>query len=301
MRRDHAGERAVQSRAGEGRPGWGSPMFDATIPGAFAEFLEHQHTLVLGAADDDGAVWASVLSGLPGFVSTTDDRTVVVDRAPAPGDPLHGAFASPRDIGMLALQPQTRRRIRVNGTATQHGDRLVVHTEQVLGNCPKYLQVRTVTGHDDSVEPGHPQRTAELTAPQVEWIRRADTFFIASQSPADGADVSSRGGMPGFVTVVGPRRLRWPDYTGNQFYMTLGNLHLNPASGLLFVDWERGHTLQLTGTARVDWDPEAAAVYPGALRVVELDVDAVVQIDHASPLRWQLHEYSRFNPAVATS
>ncbi len=299
MTRIHEGEQAVQRRAGEGRPGWGSPMFDATIPGAFAEFLRHQHTLVLGATDDHGAVWASMLSGLPGFVSTADDHTVVVDHAPPPGDPLHGAFASPRAIGMLALQPQTRRRIRVNGTATQEAERLVVRTEQVLGNCPKYIQVRTVSGHDDTVDPGSPQRSPELTPHQVEWIRGADTFFIASQSPDDGADVSSRGGMPGFVTVASPSRLRWPDYTGNQFYMTLGNLHLNPASGLLFVDWERGHTLQLTGTARVDWDPAAATVYPGALRVVELDVEAVVQIDHASPLRWQLHEYSRFNPAVA--
>lgn len=55
-------------------------------------------------------------------------------------------------------------------------------------------------------------------------------------------------------------------------------------------------TLRLTGKARVDWDPESAKACPGALRVVEFEVDAVVQIDQASSLRWEFVDYSRFNP-----
>ena len=98
--------------------------------------------------------------------------------------------------------------------------------------------------------------------------------------------------------MLGPRRLLWPDYVGNSMYMTLGNLELNPAAGLLFLDWEHGHTLQLTGRARIDWDPGRAASVPGAERLIELDVDQIVQIHHASPLRWTFGEYFRHNPQV---
>lgn len=295
---DHPGERAVQDRAGEGGPGWGSPMFGPEIPLQFVPFLRAQHMLVIGAADDDGNLWASILTGRPGFVGPVDERTIVVDALPPVGDPLREAFRAPRDVGMLALQPQTRRRIRVNGTADQHDNRLVVRTGQVLGNCPKYLQKRVVTTTAGSTPATAPSRGAELTDGQRQWIEGADTFFIASRAAGEGADASHRGGMPGFVSVTGPRTLRWPDYSGNRFYMTLGNLQVNPAAGLLFLDWESGHTLQLSGTARVDWSPESAAAFPGAQRVVEFDIAAVVQIDHASPLRWELLEHSPVNPPV---
>ncbi|WP_250000194.1 pyridoxamine 5'-phosphate oxidase family protein [Actinoplanes sp. M2I2] len=294
----HAGEQAVQERAGEGGPGWGSPMFGPEIPLGFFPFLRAQRMVIIGAPDDNGAMWSTILTGPPGFTRPADDRTIVVDARPAPGDPLRDAFEEERDIGVLALQPQTRRRIRANGRARRQDNHLLMRTEQVLGNCPKYLQTRVITSTDDSRLPGAPLISSELDAGQRRWIADADTFFIASRSPEHGADSSHRGGRPGFVSVTGPRTLRWPDYAGNQFYMTLGNLHDDPACGLLFVDWENGHTLQLTGRASIDWDPGKAAAYPGALRVVEFTVDAVVQIDHVSPLRWDLQEYSRVNPPV---
>ncbi|MGW5580691.1 pyridoxamine 5'-phosphate oxidase family protein [Micromonospora chokoriensis] len=297
----HAGEQAIQERAGEGGPDWGSPMFGPEIPHGFLPFLRAQRMLVIGAADDRGAMWSTILTGPAGFAQPVNEQTIVVDALPAPGDPLRDAFEEQRDIGLLALHPQTRRRIRVNGLARRDGNRLVIHTEQVFGNCPKYLQTRVITSTAEGRAPGTPQTSRDLSEAQRRWIAGADTFFIASRSPEHGADSSHRGGMPGFVTVTGPRALRWPDYVGNQFYMTLGNLYLRPGSGLLFLNWEHGHTLQVTGTARVSWDPEKALAYPGALRVVEFTVDAVTQIDHTSPLRWELREYSRFNPPASTT
>lgn len=293
----HEGEQAVQHRAGEGGPGWGSPMFGPEIPPGFVPFLREQRLLILGAAGDDGAVWSSVVDGPPGFAAPVDDRTVVIHALPAPGDPLRDAFDTEREVGVLALHPQTRRRIRINGTARRTAGGLVVRTSQVLGNCPKYLQTRTIN-RTAATAPGPAATSDDLGADERRWISNADTFFIASHSPADGADASHRGGMPGFVTVVDSRRIAWPDYTGNQFYMTLGNLHLHPAAGLLFLDWGGGHTLQLTGRARIDWDPERARQYPGAQRVVEFDIAKVVRIEHASSLRWDFHAYSRVNPPV---
>ncbi|MEW2569824.1 pyridoxamine 5'-phosphate oxidase family protein [Streptomyces sp. NPDC047070] len=299
VRAEHPGEQAVQQRAEEGGPGWGSPMFGPEIPHGFHPFLRAQQMLIVGAADDAGAVWSTIVTGPPGFAQPVDSRTLDIHGLPAPGDPLHHAFDGERAVGVLALHPQTQRRIRANGVARREGDGLRMTTGQVFGNCPKYLQKRVITESADATPPGGARTGKELSDGQRRWIEQADTFFIASHTAEHGADASHRGGMPGFVTVAGPRTLRWPDYTGNQFYMTLGNLHLAPECGLLFLDWERGHTLQLTGTGRIDWDPRSAAAYPGALRVVEFDIDSVVEIDNASPLRWELQDYSRFNPPAA--
>jgi hypothetical protein len=99
--------------------------------------------------------------------------------------------------------------------------------------------------------------------------------------------------------VLSPTRLRWPDYTGNAMFNTLDNLEVDARAGLLFLDWGTGTTVQLTGTARTDWDSAAAAALPGAQRVVDFTVTAVVEIAHASPLRWSAPQLSRFNPPVA--
>ncbi|MEV0820596.1 pyridoxamine 5'-phosphate oxidase family protein [Nonomuraea rubra] len=301
----HQGERAVQRRAGVTADGWGSAGVGAAVPPVAAEFLGLQRLVVIAAADESGTPWASALTGPPGFVTAPGDRTVVADRLPGPGDPLAGAFdgafdGAPdigRDIGILAIEPSSRRRMRVNGRARADGGRLVVRTEQVYSNCPKYIQTRTYADTPPSTG-GTAHVTGELTADQRRWVATADTFFIATWVAGLGADASHRGGNPGFVTVSGARRLTWPDYLGNSMYMTLGNLELEPRCGLLFLDWEHGHTLHLTGRARVDWDPVRAAAVPGAQRLVDFDVERVVQITGGLPQRWSFGKYSRFNPAL---
>ncbi|WP_367138555.1 pyridoxamine 5'-phosphate oxidase family protein [Saccharothrix sp. HUAS TT1] len=293
----HEGEQAVQRKAGEGRPGWGSPMFDGEIPDGFAEYMRAQRLIAIGGQDDRGAVWCTVLDGDPGFVDALDDRTIDIHALPPPGDPVREVFGSGpgKDIGMVVMSPETQRRVKVSGTARREGGKLVLRTEQVLGNCPKYLQGREVVGVAPAVEPSA-HRGRELTAYQRELVESADTFFIASSAPGHGADANHRGGLPGFVTVTGPRSLTWPDYVGNSFYMTLGNMELQPRCGLVFRDWETGGTVQLTGTGRVNWSREPAERFPGALRTIDFEVEEVVQVDNATRLRWKLFGYSRFNP-----
>ncbi|MEU7877414.1 pyridoxamine 5'-phosphate oxidase family protein [Microbispora bryophytorum] len=288
----HAGEIAVQRRTGVRLAEHGSARVRAEIPEVAARFLESQRMVVIGTEDREGRVWAAPLTGRPGFVAPSGDLTILVDAVPVA--PLAGVFDVEHDIGMLAVEPWTRRRMRVNGRARRDGDHLIVRTEQVYSNCPKYLQKRTIV---EDLEPG--ERTSRsgdrLSEAQREWIRAADTFFIATHAPGLGSDVSHRGGNPGFVEVVDDRRLVWPDYAGNLMYMTLGNLELNPAAGLLFLDWATGDALHLTGRARVDWDPREV---PGAQRLVQFDVEHVLEAGGASPLRWAFEEYSRFNSPV---
>jgi hypothetical protein len=77
---------------------------------------------------------------------------------------------------------------------------------------------------------------------------------------------------------------------------TLGNLAVNQSAGLLFIDFENGDTLQVSGSAGIIWDEGRAAEFAGAERVVEFDVEEVVETHGALPLRWRLEEYSPFNP-----
>jgi predicted pyridoxine 5'-phosphate oxidase superfamily flavin-nucleotide-binding protein len=291
----HEGENTVQRRAGISVIGRGSAGVGAAIPPVAAEFLHQQRMLLLGAVDRAGAVWASVLTGPPNFATVRDERTITVTAGLPAGDPLADRFEAEHDIGLLAIDLSNRKRMRINGRARRDGDHLLVHTEQVLSNCPKYIQTRTLLG-ETANQPGLPVVTHDLSVEQRRWIAAADTFFIATHAAGLGADVSHRGGNPGFVTATGRRDLSWPDYVGNSMFMTLGNLELDPRCGLLFLDWDSGHTLQLTGRARVDWDPRHAASVPGAQRLVDLHVERVVEIPRANPQRWSLETYFRFNP-----
>lgn len=290
----HAGELAVQQRMGQAeiaaRVG---RMIRTEIPAAAAAFLAEQPMIVLAATDDAGRVWASLVTGPTGFVHAEDDQTITVDALPVPGDPLHDVLRRPgRQVGMIAIEPQTRRRMRVNGSVQPTEAGLRIQPDQVYSNCPKYISRRHIDDVADMASPAVVRRADVLDARTQQIVARADTFFIGSADPEGNADASHRGGNPGFLQVLSPNRLRWPDYRGNSMFMTLGNISANPRCGLLIPDWETGTTLQLTGTAEIVWDGGA----PSSQCSVEFTVDEVVELTDVSPLRWGQAELSPANP-----
>ena len=246
----HTGELEVQRRAGvsdEARA-VGRIVADSISPAA-SRFLDGQRLAVAASLDGAGRPWASVLSGPAGFLRTIDERRLWVAAVPAADDPLAANLHARPEMGLLVLEPQTRRRMRLNGRGSPGADGLSLLTREVYGNCPKYIQKRRLAG--EATRPrGAAAITTRLRARQQQWIARADTLFIASFHPAGGADASHRGGNPGFVRVAGDHRIMIPDYPGNAMFNTLGNLLEYPRAGLLFVDFATGDTLQLTG--RVD-------------------------------------------------
>jgi len=293
----HEGERAVQARAGvaaEAR-GLGRGISSGIPPGA-QPFLEAQRLAVLAGIDTAGHVWASLVTGNPGFITAPSLRRLRLAAGLSDADPLADGLSSDRPLGLLVIDPERRRRLRVNGRVIR-ADRTAIEiaTEEVFGNCPKYIQAR-------APEQGAHTRGAisrwgtTFTVEQRLAIERADTLFIASVHAARGADASHRGGQPGFVRVLDERRLRIPDYAGNNMFQTLGNITTDPRVGLLFVAFDTGTTLQLTGRARILWDVLDRAGLPGAERAVEVEVDEVVEIAGQGPLGWRFVEYSPFNP-----
>jgi predicted pyridoxine 5'-phosphate oxidase superfamily flavin-nucleotide-binding protein len=271
----HEGELEVQRRAGvelnAARIGRG---IHDTIPPLAREFARARPFAVLGAADGEGRVWASLLRGAPGFLTVrAEDRLHIAARLDD-DDPLAAVLVEEADVGLLLIDPATRRRMRVNGRARPDGAAaLEITTREVYANCPKYIRPREVMLPGAAAPPVRLGST--LDDGQMRRLADADTLFLASRHPAAGADVSHRGGARGFVHVTAPDRLVIPDYSGNMMFNTLGNLTADPRAGLLLVDFERGGTLQVSGRARIEWDPAATEGMPGAERVVEFEIDQV--------------------------
>ncbi|MFC7257667.1 pyridoxamine 5'-phosphate oxidase family protein [Streptomyces lutosisoli] len=299
----HSGSRAVQDRVGvrDLADHVGQAIGQGIRPVA-AAFLELQPMLIVGGAEPGGggapdgigtpgggAVWASLLTGAPGFVRATGPHQISVTRGLPPADPLAPALSVPgTPVGTLALDPRTRRRMRLNGRVRPTPRGFAVEAYQVFANCPKYLQKRE--SYETVVErvPDAPRRSTELSVSQREFIETADTFFLATVH-AHGADASHRGGNPGFVHAESPYELSWRDYPGNSMFLTLGNLAADPRAGLLFLDWRTGTTLQLTGEAHTEYAPDGE-------RTVRFTLTEVIESPTASPLRWSAPEYSPANP-----
>jgi len=291
----HEGELAVQLRAGVGEvSGRG---IRSSIPEGLIDFLSERRLLVFASVDSDRRTWASLRVGDPGFLRVIDSLTLETGSADVDGDPLLTNLKQSPDVGMVIIDMATRRRARINGEAEVLPDsRLRIQAREVYGNCPQYIQLRipeeALLGNK---APSLISRGTKLSRTQHEWIAQADTMFIASAHPQRGADASHRGGNPGFVKVEGTRRLIIPDYSGNTMFNTLGNISVNPRTGLLFLNFEQGRTLQLSGSATIDWDSDRSG-FPGAQRLLTFDIEKVIEIEQPALSGYALKEYSPFNP-----
>ncbi len=260
----------------------------STLPSGAARFLARQRLAVAASLDAGGRVWASPLTGQPGFIQPVDERLLHLSTQPRGADPLAGNLAARAELGLLVLDPATRQRMRFNGRGLLSPEGVFLLVDQVYGNCPKYIQSRRFEA-DDPRGPLAPARvTASLDAAQRTALAHADTLFIASFHPEGGADASHRGGFPGFVRVLGPELLRFDDFPGNGMFNTLGNLVAYPRAGLLFVDFVTGDLLQATGHAGVG--PDFAVTF---------HVDEVRATPGVSPLRYAFVEYSPANPPLS--
>lgn len=268
----HADELAAQARAGVGAK-------SASI----RDFMPEQHQTFFAAlphvfvATTDAAGWplATLLEGNPGFVTSPDPRVLHIHSLPSPDDPAHGMIREGQEVGLLGIDLTTRRRNRANGVISGvDATAFTVAVQQSFGNCPQYIQRRALSKAEAAG--GQVRRFDSLDDEARRLIARADTFFVASRSragmgPAGGSDISHRGGRPGFVRAEGDV-LSIPDFRGNRYFNTLGNLLGEPRSSLLFLDFETGDLLQLQGIATIDWDAPAAERFEGAERIWQFRV-----------------------------
>lgn len=287
----HEGEKAAQSHLGvqERMAEIGPRVVRDHLPEQHQRFFEQLPMLLAGVADGQGRPWASMLVGPPGFIRVPDAQRLHIQALPLPGDPLAVHLHEGAPIGLLGIELATRRRNRANGHVTDLGpDGFGVQVAESVGNCPQYIHRRVLeapaAGAGTAPTAAAAQPLQALDADALALVARADTLFVASHAPA-GADVSHRGGPAGFVQVEDSRTLLVPDYAGNQMFMTLGNLLVDPRAGVLFVDFDSGDLLSLTGHAEVLWSGPAVQALPGAQRACRFHLQAGWRLPRALPWR----------------
>jgi predicted pyridoxine 5'-phosphate oxidase superfamily flavin-nucleotide-binding protein len=299
----HAGEQKIQSLAGvrdriELR---GRRVIRKHMPEQHRAFFAALPFMVVGLADQNGHPWATTLSGPPGFMSSADESLLTIKAWLDPGDPLHSCIRDGAPVGGLGIELSTRRRNRINGRIESCviGEGFSIRVQQSFGNCPKYIQQRNEQPRLRSKPPPESRTASHLGDNEVGFIAEADTFFIASRSAqldqldsSQGLDVSHRGGLPGFVRVASPTELCFPDFSGNLLFNTLGNLEVDARAGLLFIDFRSGGMLHVIGRTKILWDVPETMRSAGIERLIFLDIQCVVNRDHAFPHLFDFVSYS---------
>ena len=279
----HEGEIATQRRAGvEADAKRLEVMLDSPrLSHGATRFLASQRFVALTGRDRDGFLWTSPVVSEPGFLVGRDD-ILSLSKTPRAGDPLH-EMPIGQQVGLIAIDFATRRRVRVNGKLLGADDTgLTVGVDQAYGNCPQYIHRRAIDVGGFTGSPStHARRVTLLHPSDQAMIVASDTFFLGTTHPSRGNDASHRAGPVGFVRVDSPNRLWWPDFPGNNMFNSFGNLAVDDQAALLFVDFVTGASLHLSGTARVRWaTPDASGDDGGVGRSVVFSVDAVVALAH---------------------
>lgn len=300
----HPGEWEVQQRYGvrDRVETFGRQMVREYMPEQHREFYGQLPFLLLGAVDRQGKPWASVVTGKPGFIFSPDPQRLWIESQPLFGSPFQESFVVGTKVGILGILPESRRRNRLSGRISRIASNgFEVEVIQSFGNCPQYIQTRTIEVLPDIDRPDRPRpvhQSDRLDDSARQLIQSADTLFIATSYAEDaearsqGADVSHRGGKPGFVCVQNETTFVFPDFSGNLIFNTVGNLLLNPKAGFLFIDFEEGDLLYITGSTQIIWDGEDVRAFVGAERLICCSVESVIRVEQSLPLRFTFGDYS---------
>ena len=296
----HEGERFIQAKLGvaERMEIVGRRVVRDFMPDQHRDFYAQLPFIVLGSVDAAGDPWATFIEGRPGFMASPTRTTLDLAARPHPLDPAAAGMQDGAPVGLLGIEMHSRRRNRMNGFLSHTDGGMRVGVDQSFGNCPRYIQLRDFGFARDPVAPfsGEIEHLDALDATARAMIAGADAFFVASYADRAGGagrrqvDVSHRGGRAGFVRVADDGLLTIPDFDGNLFFNTLGNIVLNGKAGLLFVDFASGDMLQMSGDADVVFDSPEIAAYQGAERLWTFRPRRIVRRRAGLALRWTFQE-----------
>lgn len=336
--KSHRGELLLQERRNTPRELRDAiPQYiDSNMPQQHADFFAGLSYLPLATLDNRGRPWVSLL------VTTSDEdpsiginvmggnRTDIVAEISS-YDPFRRSLQqeqvpadNPRLFAGVGIDFSNRRRNKIAGSISQTsiddktgkvGLRLL--SDQHLGNCPKYITVRTLVPERREAELFHDSfdtRISALPAEAKAVIDQASTVFLATKHGAKidtsgtqtDMGVNHRGGAPGFIRIYEENHgdqvttyLVLPDHSGNRFYQSLGNIETDPQVGLVFPDFTTGHVLYVTGEAENLLDQEAEMLMPRVSLLTRIKVTGAVFIKNGLNLRLASEEqFSPYNPQV---
>jgi len=287
--------------------------------------------LAFGTLDAESRPWTTLWGGEPGFSEPLGGGFIgtrtLVDGKHDPvvqalvGENEKGEPTQAKDGGKLvaglAIDLMTRKRVKTAGRMVagtmkdvevevevegeenrkQTQLQLVTKIEQSLGNCPKYLNQYEI--RPALLEPELVSQGSSLSEEGTALISKSDMFFL-STSTEDDMDVNHRGGPSGFVRIISPTTLAYPEYSGNRLYQSLGNLTLNPKIGLTFPDYDTGDVLYITGTTEILAGTDASALLPGSNLAVKITIEECRYVKTGLPFRGTKKTPSPYNPLVRT-
>eukprot|EP00929_Paragymnodinium_shiwhaense_P073929 TRINITY_DN37795_c0_g1_i3.p1 TRINITY_DN37795_c0_g1~~TRINITY_DN37795_c0_g1_i3.p1 ORF type:complete len:621 (-),score=117.33 TRINITY_DN37795_c0_g1_i3:453-2315(-) len=326
----HWGELEVQKR--RKAPKQVSQQFkhivEDEMPPQHSDFFEGLDYFAISTMDTQGRPWATILSGKQGsFISAVSATELSISCSMPSADPLLQCLVEHNKLGQsdlvaagLGLDFTNRRRNKVAGvivkaevvpgqTSSQVNVRMI--TNESLGNCPKYITVRSLEFVASTPE----ERSKVLSSDNVllhdaakEIIRQASTVFLATKhidaegSTESDAGLNHRGGPRGFVRSYdegGESFIVLPDYSGNRFYQSLGNVQSDRMAGIVFPNFHTGDMLHVTGQAENLFDEEAQQLMPRITLLTRIRVTGFVLIQKGLNLALRSAEqFSPYNPPV---
>jgi uncharacterized protein len=102
-----------------------------------------------------------------------------------------------------------------------------------------------------------------LNPEMIEFVARMEMAFVGTSDAGGECDSSFRAGPPGFLHVLDPKRIAYPEYRGNGVLASLGNISENPHVALLMIDFVRDLIgLHVNGRASIIDDAELRGEHP---------------------------------------
>ncbi|MEM9451562.1 MAG: pyridoxamine 5'-phosphate oxidase family protein [Cyanobacteria bacterium P01_E01_bin.6] len=315
---------------------------NTNMPQQQAEFYAGLSYLPLAILDNKGRPWVSILvaksmndSSVGIKVSDNNEMNIVAQMNHL--DPFIRILKQ-TDLNIknkrtlfagVGVDFSNRRRNKLSGIITAASVdsagqlSLSLKSDEHLGNCPKYITIRSLEPCLRQAEVSLDQFdlcTSKLPASCKETINQASSVFLATKHvPDDETSIDEqrdmglnhRGGAPGFVRVYEDIEkdadgeecisiyLVLPDYSGNRFYQSLGNIQTNKQVGLAIPDFNNGNMLYVTGEAENLFDEDAEELMPRVSLLTRIRVTGAVFIQQGLNLCMVSDEQlSPYNPPV---
>ncbi|KAK4201116.1 hypothetical protein QBC40DRAFT_278882 [Triangularia verruculosa] len=326
----HDGERAVHTLLGVPTSSRENPT-NVGLSWSHGDRVSVSPLIAIGTLDDRGRPWTSIWGGERNFArQISQDRLAIASLVDKAHDPVVKALGLDRlaesglgqtsgnkAISALSIDLESRDRVKlagkvVVGTLVTKADSKTIaqvqigfQVEESLGNCPKYLNKKTIRAH--LLSPKVVSTNLPLPEQAISLLAKADLFFLSSTN-GQTMDTNHRGGPPGFMRVISNTDpltvdgsgvvLIYPEYSGNRLYQTLGNLHTNPLIGIAVPNFDTSDVLYLTGTTQLLVGDSAAAYLPHTKLAVKITVHSAIFVRDGLSFRGTPGEFSPYNPPL---
>jgi hypothetical protein len=240
----HEGQREVQCEANSTK----AADKLSTWVGPVIQYANEADLIVLASEGAGGELNVGALSGPAPLVSASEFDGGIMMHAPIE---LATRLATDKPWGGIVINPAAARRSRVAGMPVRESDVMSIPFTTAFTNCRKYITPTASTGSDTHLGPTAIEPCDLDDAWIVDTIAHGETAFLVTATPDGVADVSHRGGPPGFLRYTpAAREIAWTEFLGDGMFISTGNIRSRARFALLVLDFASGDAVRLDGDAQ---------------------------------------------------